>query len=73
MKYFKEAGLKIADYVIILTAAKHRLKPGGVHTGEGRGGDWNTEWDKYIEDHPEANRADIEKHLDKMKDKYGIR
>jgi hypothetical protein len=71
--YFQKAGLNVEDYVIILTAAQHRLKPKGVHTGKGRGGDWNTEWDEFRKANREPNRDDIERHLDKMKDKYGIR
>jgi len=72
VKYFKDAGLKIADYIIILTAAQHRLKPGGVHTGEGRGGDWNTEWENYIKRNRVPDRDKIERKLGRMKKKYGI-
>lgn len=73
VKYFKDAGLEIADFIIILTAAKHRLKPGGLHTGKGKGGDWNTEWKEYIDENPEHDAKKIVRKLKKMKKKYGIK
>ena len=75
-KYFIDANLDIEDYIIIITAAKHRLKPKGLHTGKGRGGDWNTEWDEFIKKHPVETTPDvkerIEEKLEEMKKKYGI-
>lgn len=71
--YFQKAGLRIEDYIIILTAAQHRLKPGGVHTGKGRGGDWNTEWDEFRKANREPNAKKIEDKLEEMKPRYGIK
>ncbi len=73
VKYFKDAGLEIGDFIIILTAAQHRLKPDGLHTGEGRGGDWNTEWQEYIDKNPKPDAGKIVKKLNRMKKKYGIK
>jgi hypothetical protein len=78
INYFVDCGLNIEDFVIIITAAKHRLKSGkGVHTGEERGGDWNTEWEQFIKENPltytPKDRKRVEKKLERMKEKYGIR
>jgi hypothetical protein len=53
-------GLSIEEFIMIMRASDHRLKAegegrGGVHTGEERGGDWNTEWDKFWEQYPPEN------------------
>lgn len=55
VEYFAQCGLDIEESVRLIRAAKHRLKPDGLHTGEGPGGDWNTEWKKFIEKHPAEN------------------
>lgn len=68
--------LNIDDFIIIMRAADHRLKLGGLHTGKGRGGDWNTEWEQFIAKNPltytpkDAER--VEKKLEEMKKTYGI-
>jgi hypothetical protein len=71
-QYFMECGLSIEDYVVILKAGDHRLKgaegqPGGVHTGKGRGGDWNREWDEFIKQWPISD--DSKKHKDRIRNK----
>ncbi|MFZ5868246.1 MAG: DUF2380 domain-containing protein [Thermodesulfobacteriota bacterium] len=76
--YFVDCGLNIEDFVVIITAARHRLKLGkGLHTGEGRGGDWNTEWRQFIEENPltytPKDKKRVEKKLKEMKKKYGLR
>ena len=81
-RYFMECGLSIEDYVVILRAGDHRLKgeegqPGGVHTGEGRGGDWNREWDEFIDQWPIPDDSDehqerILEQLKDMKKRYRI-
>lgn len=48
IKYFMDCGLTIKEFIIILRAGDHRLKPDGLHTGEGKGGRWNAEWRKFI-------------------------
>ncbi len=81
VKYFAELELDIEKYITILTAAKHRLKPDGVHTGEGRGGDWNSEWREFIRENkmpasPKDKAALQKKVLDKleeMKERYVVR
>jgi len=65
-----------------MTAAHHRLKgeegePGGVHTGKGRGGDWNSEWKKFIRQWPDPDNSKehqgrIREKLEDMKKRYGI-
>ena len=74
--YFLDCGLEIEDFIIIMRAADHRLKPGGLHTGKGRGRDWNTEWDQFIEHNPLTytlkDKERVTKQLDEMVKKYGI-
>jgi hypothetical protein len=60
----------------MMRVADHRLKPDGLHTGKGRGGDWIREWDEFIEDHPAQNtekrQTQIRIKLDEMVKQYGI-
>ncbi len=42
VNYFLDCGLKIDEFIMIMRAADHRLKPDGLHTGKGLGGDWNS-------------------------------
>jgi hypothetical protein len=76
VNYFLDCGLKIEEFIMIMRAADHRLKPDGLHTGKGRGGDWIREWDEFIEDHPARNtekrQTQIRIKLDEMVKKYGI-
>lgn len=76
IKYFLDCGLEIADFMMIMRAADHRLKPGGLHTGKGLGGDWNREWKEFIDDNPLTYTAKdgkrVEKKLGEMVKKYGI-
>lgn len=69
-KFFKAAGLDIEDFKIPLDKAKHRLKPGGIHTIDG--GNWNKEWDDFMEQFPNANKEQILEHLEKLRAKFGI-
>lgn len=60
-----------------MRVADHRLKPDGLHTGEGRGGNWHREWEEFIEDHPAAvntkeRQKQISAKLEEMIRKYGI-
>ncbi len=75
-KYFMDCGLAVEDFVVIMRAGDHRLKPDGVHTGEGRGGDWNTEWEKFIKENPltytPLDEKRVKKQLNEMIRKYGI-
>jgi hypothetical protein len=78
-----ECGLTLDNYITIMTAAEHRLKgeegkPGGVHTGKGRGGDWNREWKEFIEEWPNPDNSKkhqdrIKEKLEDMKKRYGIK
>jgi hypothetical protein len=76
IKYFLDCGINIEEFVIIMRVADHRLKPKGVHTGKGRGGDWNREWEDFIEQHPPENskerQSQISDKLKEMIEKYGI-
>jgi len=49
---------------------KHRLKPGGLHTGSEN---WNRQWDKFFESNPYANSTEIINQLDKMKFHFGLK
>jgi hypothetical protein len=76
-RYFKECGIPIDEFQIIMRAADHRLKPDGLHTGKGRGGDWNAEWDKFIKDWPDSDNSPkhqerIHDKLEEMKKRYRI-
>jgi hypothetical protein len=76
VNYFLDCGLRIEEFIMIMRAADHRLKPDGWHTGKGKGGDWNREWEEFIEDHPAENtekrQTQIRNKLDEMVKKYGI-
>jgi hypothetical protein len=81
-EYFMECGLSIEEYVVILKAGDHRLKgedgqPGGLHTGKGRGGDWNREWDEFVKEWPKPDdsrehKGRIRNKLEDMKKRYRI-
>jgi hypothetical protein len=76
IKYFLDSGLSIEDFLIIMRAADHRLKPDGVHTGKGRGGNWNEEWREFMYEYPAENtqkhKDRVDKKFKEMKKKYGI-
>jgi hypothetical protein len=76
VEYFRDCGLGIEDFIIIMRAADHRLKPDGVHTGKGRGGNWNSDWREFIKYHPredsDERRKEIGDKLDEMVRKYDI-
>lgn len=68
INYFLDCGLKIEEFIMIMRAADHRLKPDGWHAGEGRGGDWNREWEDFIEQYPAKNTPEHQKRVrDKLK------
>jgi hypothetical protein len=66
INYFLDCGLKIEEFIMIMRAADHRLKPDGWHTGEGRGGDWNREWEDFIKQYPAMNTPE---HQERVRDK----
>jgi hypothetical protein len=79
--YFLDCGMELDEFIMIMRASDHRLKAegggrGGVHTGKGRGGDWNTEWREFIEDHPPENseerKEQIRDQFNKMVKKFGL-
>ena len=76
VKYFLDCGLRIDEFIIIMRVADHRLKPDGLHTGEGRGGNWNREWREFIDQYPAENTREqqdrIEEKLEEMIQRYGI-
>jgi hypothetical protein len=76
INYFLDCELDIEDFVIIMRAADHRLKPGGLHTGKGRGGDWNTEWEQFIKENPltytPKDAVRVKRKLEEMKQEYAI-
>jgi len=76
IKYFLDCGLEIKEFMMIMRAADHRLKPDGWHTGKGKGGDWLREWDDFIEDHPPENtekrQTQIKNKLKEMLEKRGV-
>lgn len=68
--YFASAGLNIEDFVIPLDKAKHRLRPGGIHTNGG--GNWNRVWDDFFRDNPDATRQEILDQMNRMRGDSGI-
>lgn len=81
VRYFMDCGMRLDEFIMIMRASDHRLKAegegrGGVHTGEGRGGDWNTQWRKFIADHPRENsherREEIRQKFNEMVKKFGL-
>jgi hypothetical protein len=76
-QYFMDCGLDVESFVIIMRAADHRLKPDGLHTGKGRGGDWNSEWKEFIDQWPDPDNSKkhqgrIREKLKDMKKRYRI-
>ena len=71
-KYFEDAGLDVDDYTMELTPDVHRLLPNGIHTGTGRGGDWNNTWREFFRDNPNASREQILNQMDKMIDEFHL-
>jgi len=68
IRNFLDCGLEVDEFIMIMRAADHRLKAegegrGGVHTGKGRGGDWNTEWEIWFEDHPPENTEEFQQQV----------
>ncbi len=76
VNYFLDCGLRIDDFIMIMRLADHRLKPDGLHTGKGRGGDWIREWDEFIDKYPADDSPEhqerIKNRLDEMVKQYGI-
>jgi hypothetical protein len=62
--------LNIEDYVIMLDKAKHRLKPGGIHTNSG--GNWNRVWREFFKQNPNAEAPEILEQLAKMRKEFGL-
>ncbi|MEW6350873.1 MAG: hypothetical protein AB1646_17585 [Thermodesulfobacteriota bacterium] len=85
-KYFAKLDFEIKDFIEILTFVQHRQKGTGVHSRKGaekrtgRGGDWNAEWRKFIEDNPiptpmsesdkEALRGRVQRQREEMRKRY---
>jgi len=61
---------------MMLQAARHRLKPDGLHTGKGRGGDWNTRWKKFFSENEPTNTPEfhrkVREEYEKMKKESGL-
>jgi len=68
--WFEEHGVDISKYLIPLAKAAHRLTPNGIHTKAG--GDWNSVWEKWIEEHPNAAPQAIMEQGKKMLVQFGI-
>ena len=45
---------------------------GGLHTGSGRGGDWNTDWTEFFKENPDATRKQIMGQLRTMVKEYQL-
>jgi hypothetical protein len=67
--FFERAGLDIEEYVIDLSRAQHRLKPGGLHTGKES---WNKAWRQFFSDYPLAKREEILEQLNMMRKDFGL-
>jgi hypothetical protein len=69
-KRFKDAGLNIDDFIIPLDKAKHRLRPGGIHTNGG--GNWNRVWREFLDANKNAEAPEILEQLAKMRKQFGL-
>jgi hypothetical protein len=66
---FARVGLDIEKYVIQIERGAHRLKPGGLHTGQES---WNAMWREFFKEYPNATREQILEQLAKMKKLFGL-
>jgi RHS repeat-associated protein len=66
---FRNAGLKIEDYVEDLSKCQHRLKPDGLHTGPNN---WNKLWRQFFERYPNAKSNQILEELDRIRKIHGL-
>jgi RHS repeat-associated protein len=72
-RQFKAKGLDIEEYTYNLPKSDHRLKPDGLHTGTGRGGDWNQAWRDFFAKNPDPAREQILQQLDSMMRQFGLK
>jgi RHS repeat-associated protein len=72
---FEEAGLDIDsdEYIREISKQDHRLKPDGLHTGTGRGGDYNQAWRDFFARNPNATKAQILQQLDIIMRQFGLK
>ena len=70
--YFMECGLPVDDYLRIMKAGDHMA----LHSGEGRGGDWCREWEKFADTWPpkksRKHHDRIRAQLKDMERRYGV-
>jgi RHS repeat-associated protein len=65
-RFFDATNINVDDFVMNMPGDLHRLKPDGLHTGTGRGGDWNQSWRDYFEEFPNASQEQIFQHGEEM-------
>jgi RHS repeat-associated protein len=58
-QYFDAADINVEDFVMNMPAELHRQLPDGLHTGTGRGGDWNQSWRDFFRENPNATQEQI--------------
>jgi hypothetical protein len=67
---FKKAGLDPDDFVVCLERGKHRLKPGGLHTGSDN---WNALWKKFFDTVPNPTKEQVTQQLKNMLAEAGLK
>ncbi|MEW6620624.1 MAG: RHS repeat-associated core domain-containing protein, partial [bacterium] len=71
---FRDAGLNPEKYTIKISQEKHRLKPGGLHTGPNN---WNKQWREFFNKYErmgiKPTREHILQQLEKMKLQFNLK
>jgi RHS repeat-associated protein len=67
--WFKDRGLNVEDFVMVIGRSMHRYKPNGLHTGL-NGDNWNAVWRAFKENNPTATRQEIIDQMLRMLDDF---
>jgi predicted lipoprotein DUF2380 len=58
---FRRAGFDIEKYQVEIPRSLHRLRPYGLHVGEGN---WNAQWARFWRSNPDATHDQVVRFLD---------
>jgi hypothetical protein len=69
--WFNRVGLKIEDFVIRMARKAHRMKPNGLHVGQGEA-NWNGAWQAFRDRFPAATKRQVLNQLARMRKAFGL-